>query len=103
MRMPPSPNPASILTSPKSPGFGITAYGIPQSPIVIELPKKREGKDIVPADDKRVSQISTSSGKSGGSDGRRKTHVGPWRLGRTLGRGSSGKNSEFANVINSFI
>ncbi|KAG5356765.1 Serine/threonine-protein kinase HSL1 [Yarrowia sp. E02] len=33
---------------------------------------------------KRLSQTSTSSKKT-------KTHIGPWRLGRTLGRGSSGR------------
>lgn len=35
--------------------------------------------------DKRLSQTSTSSNK------KTKTHIGPWRLGRTLGRGSSGR------------
>ncbi|KAG5366827.1 Serine/threonine-protein kinase HSL1 [Yarrowia sp. B02] len=34
---------------------------------------------------KRLSQTSTSSNK------KTKTHIGPWRLGRTLGRGSSGR------------
>ncbi|KAK9423561.1 hypothetical protein SUNI508_04042 [Seiridium unicorne] len=37
---------------------------------------------------KRVSQISTSSGAS---SGKRKTHIGPWQLGRTLGKGSAGR------------
>ncbi|KAK9245514.1 kinase-like domain-containing protein [Lipomyces tetrasporus] len=43
--------------------------------------------------DKRVSQASTGTNSSSTSSGgyRRKTHVGPWRLGRTLGRGSSGR------------
>ncbi|KAK9373461.1 kinase-like domain-containing protein [Lipomyces chichibuensis] len=42
--------------------------------------------------DKRVSQASTGTNSSStSSGGRRKTHVGPWRLGRTLGRGSSGR------------
>jgi serine/threonine-protein kinase HSL1, negative regulator of Swe1 kinase len=36
----------------------------------------------------RDSQISTASNTSNKS--RRKTHVGPWRLGVTLGHGSSG-------------
>ena len=35
----------------------------------------------------RLSQVSTQSNGSK----RSKTHVGPWRLGRTLGRGSSGR------------
>lgn len=38
--------------------------------------------------EKRVSQISTSSGAS---SGKRKTHIGPWQLGRTLGKGSAGR------------
>lgn len=38
--------------------------------------------------EKRISQISTSSGASGG---KRKTHVGPWQLGKTLGKGSAGR------------
>jgi len=42
--------------------------------------------------DKRVSQASASSGTSANSDGKRKMQVGPWRLGRTLGRGSSGND-----------
>src|SRR5438034_8629321 len=33
-----------------------------------------------------ISATSTSSGKS-----RRKTHVGPWQLGRTLGKGATGR------------
>src|ERR1700719_2270124 len=44
----------------------------------------------VSAADKRVSQASACSGTSTNSDGKRKMQVGPWRLGRTLGRGSSG-------------
>lgn len=36
------------------------------------------------------SQISTTSTNTSGNS-RRKTHVGPWRLGRTLGKGSSGR------------
>ncbi|VVT45282.1 uncharacterized protein SAPINGB_P000698 [Magnusiomyces paraingens] len=35
---------------------------------------------------KRLSQASSSS-----TSKRTKTHIGPWRLGRTLGRGSSGR------------
>jgi hypothetical protein len=45
----------------------------------------------VSAADKRVSQASACSGTSANSDGKRKMQVGPWRLGRTLGRGSSGE------------
>ncbi|KAI0447245.1 hypothetical protein F4803DRAFT_500316 [Xylaria telfairii] len=38
--------------------------------------------------DNRFSQISTSSGASGGN---RKTHIGPWQLGKTLGKGSAAR------------
>lgn len=38
----------------------------------------------------RDSQISTTSTNATGKS-RRKTHVGPWRLGRTLGKGASGR------------
>lgn len=37
----------------------------------------------------RDSQASATSTNMSGN--RRKTHVGPWRLGRTLGKGSSGR------------
>ena len=38
----------------------------------------------------RDSQISTVSTDASGKS-RRKTHVGPWRLGKTLGQGASGR------------
>lgn len=38
--------------------------------------------------DSRLSQISTSSGTSNGN---RKTHIGPWQLGKTLGKGSAAR------------
>ncbi|KAI1111862.1 hypothetical protein F5Y14DRAFT_288461 [Nemania sp. NC0429] len=38
--------------------------------------------------DSRCSQISTSSGASNGN---RKTHIGPWQLGKTLGKGSAAR------------
>lgn len=41
-------------------------------------------------DPNRDSQISTVS-TNASSKSRRKTHVGPWRLGRTLGKGASGR------------
>ena len=39
--------------------------------------------------DKRDSQVSNSTNASGKS--RRKTHVGPWRLGATIGKGATGR------------
>lgn len=41
-------------------------------------------------DSKRNSQISTASTTASGKP-RRKTHIGPWWLGRTIGQGSSGR------------
>lgn len=62
-------------------GLGVTTGG-PQQPLAIPQP--------VSVADKRVSRASACSGTSTNSDGKRKMQVGPWRLGRTLGRGSSG-------------
>jgi serine/threonine-protein kinase HSL1, negative regulator of Swe1 kinase len=42
-----------------------------------------------PPNPNRNSAISTTSTASGKS--RRKTHVGPWQLGRTLGKGATGR------------
>ena len=41
----------------------------------------------------RFSQISQTSTNASGNNGkgRRKTHVGPWRLGKTIGKGASGR------------
>ncbi|KAK8140559.1 Pkinase-domain-containing protein [Apiospora sp. TS-2023a] len=49
---------------------------------------KVPGPKIEPNANKRDSQISTSSGAS---SSKRKTHVGPWHLGKTLGKGSAGR------------
>lgn len=42
-------------------------------------------------EDKRSSQISTNSANSTAGRGKRKTHVGPWQLGKTLGKGATGR------------
>lgn len=42
------------------------------------------------ADSKRNSAISTTSTASLGKP-KRKTHIGPWQLGRTLGKGATGR------------
>lgn len=45
-----------------------------------------------PADDgKRMSQASYASTSSSRSKKNYKTHIGPWQLGRTLGKGSSAR------------
>lgn len=43
----------------------------------------------VAAEAKRDSHVSTNS--SGAGKGKRKTHVGPWQLGKTLGKGATGR------------
>ncbi|KAK4945542.1 serine/threonine-protein kinase gin4 [Elasticomyces elasticus] len=47
--------------------------------------------DEMAADNKRNSQASTISNSSGAGKGKRKTHVGPWQLGKTLGKGATGR------------
>ena len=39
----------------------------------------------------RDSQVSTTSSTSGTAKGKRKTHIGPWQLGKTLGKGATGR------------
>ncbi|KAL8716171.1 MAG: hypothetical protein Q9220_000076 [cf. Caloplaca sp. 1 TL-2023] len=39
----------------------------------------------------RDSQISTASTTASGNSRLRKTHIGPWQLGKTIGKGSSGR------------
>ena len=46
----------------------------------------------------RHSQVSTTSTNASGK-GRRKTHVGPWRLGRTIGKGASGRVRKARHAI----
>ncbi|KAK5064739.1 hypothetical protein LTR84_000573 [Exophiala bonariae] len=45
--------------------------------------------DTVPSN--RDSQVSTSSATSATAKSKRKTHVGPWQLGKTLGKGATGR------------
>jgi len=58
-------------------------------------PRPVNGRAFAIAEDdaeshKRDSQISTTSTISTGK-GKRKTHIGPWQLGRTLGKGATGR------------
>lgn len=64
----------------------------PSSPISAVVNKRvsaisGEGKRNV----NRDSQISTTSTNTSGITRRRKTHIGPWHLGKTIGKGSSGR------------
>ena len=47
--------------------------------------------DEVTTASKRDSQISTTSTISASGKSKRKTHVGPWQLGKTLGKGATGR------------
>lgn len=40
---------------------------------------------------KRASQVSTASASTTNSDSKLKSHIGPWQLGKTLGKGSSAR------------
>lgn len=71
------------------------SHDIPQSQISHDSPVV--GPDVArlsvttdsPSTSNRNSAISTTSTASG--KGKRKTHVGPWQLGRTLGKGATGR------------
>lgn len=43
--------------------------------------------EIRPHNSKRDSEISNASTNASNTNRRRKTHIGPWQLGRTIGRG----------------
>lgn len=47
-------------------------------------------KEFKAPDSNRNSQVSTTS-TNGSGGGRRKTHIGPWQLGRTLGKGATAR------------
>jgi serine/threonine-protein kinase HSL1 (negative regulator of Swe1 kinase) len=69
------------------PPIQICSHDSPSSPGI----ENKRLSSVVDSDSssKRNSAISTTSTASGKS--RRKTHVGPWQLGRTLGKGSTGR------------
>ncbi|KAM3566061.1 hypothetical protein ARSEF4850_000960 [Beauveria asiatica] len=67
-----------------------------QSPIVNQVaPDPRVsaimGEHQTSEEDKRMSQASYASTSSSRSKRNYKTHIGPWQLGRTLGKGSSAR------------
>lgn len=43
--------------------------------------------EVRPRNSKRDSEISNASTNASNTNRRRKTHIGPWQLGRTIGRG----------------
>jgi serine/threonine protein kinase len=58
---------------------------------VIENKRLSTIVDEVAGESKRDSQISTTTTASGTGKSKRKTHVGPWQLGKTLGKGATGR------------
>lgn len=66
-----------------------------QSPVVHQAPGARASAVVnerqPSEEDKRMSQASYASTSSSRSKRNYKTHIGPWQLGRTLGKGSSAR------------
>lgn len=81
-----------------APGGTLQVRNNPSSPV-----SKAEDKRIsaISSEDarnsNRDSQISSSTNASGKS--RRKTHVGPWRLGATIGKGATGRVRKARHAI----
>ncbi|KAL8654631.1 MAG: hypothetical protein Q9210_001388 [Variospora velana] len=107
---PPRPSPKVTTSSPSSslphheslkPGGNLQTRGIhPSSPLAPVVNKR---VSAVSAEEKRNanrdSQISTTSTSTSGVSRRRKTHVGPWQLGKTIGKGSSGRVRKARHAI----
>ena len=89
---PSSPAPLPHHESLKAEG-NLTARNNPGSPIATAGNKRISAiANESQPNSNRNSAISTTSTASGGKSGRpRKTHVGPWQLGRTLGKGATGR------------
>lgn len=65
---------------------------VPTSPLTPRSTADTARLSVAPeyqADSNRSSAVSAASILSG--RGKRKTHVGPWQLGRTLGKGATGR------------
>ncbi|KAL9029633.1 MAG: hypothetical protein Q9196_002147 [Gyalolechia fulgens] len=99
---PPRPPPPANTSSPPSsiphheslkPGGTLQTRNSPPIPPPSAVVNKRvsaiSGQEKRNAN--RDSQISTASTNTSGISRRRKTHVGPWQLGKTIGKGSSGR------------
>ncbi|KAL8701603.1 MAG: hypothetical protein Q9201_004824 [Fulgogasparrea decipioides] len=89
----PRSSPPSSLPHHESlkPGGNLQIRNHPSSPLATVVDKRISA---ISAEEKRNanrdSQISTSTNASAKSR-RRKTHVGPWQLGKTIGKGASGR------------
>ncbi len=62
----------------------------PSSPSVVEDKRLSAITNESQRDSNRDSQVSTASTNASGKSNL-KTHVGPWQLGKTLGKGASGR------------
>jgi serine/threonine-protein kinase HSL1, negative regulator of Swe1 kinase len=78
------------------PDGNLQTMGVSLSTSKVSLTKVVENKRLsavtkeTQPNSNRDSQISTTSTASGGKS-KRKTHVGPWQLGKTLGKGATGR------------
>lgn len=74
------------------PGGTLQAHHNPSSPLLAATANNRVS--AISNEEKRStnrdSQLTVSTNTSGKAS-RRKTHVGPWQLGKTIGKGSSGR------------
>lgn len=81
------------------PGGNLQIRNHPSSPLAAVVDKRISA---ISAEEKRNanrdSQISTSTNNSAKSR-RRKTHVGPWQLGKTIGKGASGRVRKARHAI----
>lgn len=67
------------------PNGSLAVHHEPQSPG--EKPLSTALAESRPHNPKRDSQISNASTNASNTTRRRKTHIGPWQLGKTIGRG----------------
>ena len=104
---PPRRNASKTATSPHSSKFpphheslaangGLTVKNATSSPENKQLSAITTEEQF---DSKRSSQISTTSTNASAKGMRRKTHVGPWQLGKDIGKGACGKVRKVKHVV----
>jgi hypothetical protein len=68
----------------------------------IESPKNNRISQIsseAPTDNKRNSAISSTSTNASGTGRKRKTHIGPWQLGATVGKGGTARVRKVKHAV----
>lgn len=70
----------------RAPALTVPTVPVPVDPRLISAPQDTQGEP----DTRRVSQFSNVS-STASSTRQLKTHIGPWQLGKTLGKGSSAR------------